>query len=1323
MRHFAFKIILALLLVATMSCLGFAQGSVSSSIVGTVLDQSGGIVPGAEVAVKNDATGAEYKTVTADNGTFAIPSVSPGTYTVTISARNFKQAVVKDIRVITGTPASFQVTLQVGGVNEVVTVQANAEVVQSASANITTTLTTKQIVQLPLATRNAMDFLVFLPGVNTTGGARNSTINGLPNNAVNVTIDGVPTQDQYLKGNSGGDGFFSMISPRLDAIEEVTVSSATPGAESGGQGAVQVKFVTRSGNNDYRGSAYWYHRNPALNSNYWFNNRDLTPTYNGTSTPCTPEQLVNEWDKCKAPRDRVLFNQFGVRFGGPITAPKKLFGPLGFSGTDKAFFFVNYEEFRLPAQRTRTRTFFGQNVENGIFPYTVSGVTQYVNLWTLAAANGQTATPDPTIAKLLSDLRAAANNPAYGVTLKPQSDPLYTDFIFTNKGLGMRKFLTARADFNLTSAHRLEMSYNFHRYVPGVDFLNNYDPAYPGSPNMGQQGGNRFSSSSALRSTLTPRLVNEARFGFLGGITLWNGNGSPGMFSGSVYNQDGFALSLSPFYSAYRYTTPSRRSVPDEALEDTLSWTKGSHSISFGGSWTNVGMFVQSKQMVPTIAFSVNTSYDPAAIMFNSTNGPKNFPGASSTQYGNAQSVYALLTGRVSSIGGNAVLDEKTLQYSYLGSNVQRGHMREIGFFVSDSWRMRPGLTLNYGLRWEVQFPFTPLNDVYTINDLNDLWGVTGYPAGGFANGVLYTPGTLNGQVPTYKQFKAGTAAYNTSYRGFAPSFGFAWSPKPIGFLGRLIGDRGQTVVRGGYSIAYNRNGMYDYSSMFGANPGITVSATRNASNGNLVYAGETWPILFRDKSRLGPPTFAATPTYPLQSTSISDQVNLFDPNTRTPYTMSWTFGIQRELTKDTALEVRYVATRNLQAWTQRNINEQNIVENGFLNEFKLAMANLQANQAAGRGNTFKYAGAGTGTSPLPITLAYFSAIPASQASDATKYTSSNFTSSTFVNTLAQYNPNPTSYASNLWSDATRRANALAAGLPANEFVANPTVASGGAYISTNGGYNRYDSLQVELRRRLSKGLLIQSSYVFAKAINGSRLSFRKAYVNTTGDTLPHAFKINWVYELPFGSGKWLFSNSHGVVDRFIGGWEIQGTGRWQSGNLLNFGNVRLVGMTPDELRSLYGLYFDDANKQIYILPYEIRMSTIAAWNVSATTSTGYSTAYGVPSGRYIAPANSGGCIQVVAGDCAPNTLYVRGPRFQRFDISLVKRIRFTESKNFELRGEFLNAFNNINFYGVTGLSTGISTTWGQVTSAYTDPNQQQDPGGRLIQFVLRINF
>ena len=153
-------------------------------------------------------------------------------------------------------------------------VGSSAELIQTQSATVGTTITGRQITDLPFASRNALDLILNLPGTSTVGRPRTSSVNGLPKNAVNITLDGVNVQDPLLKNS---DGFFTYIQPKTDAIQEVTMSTATPGAESSGQGAVQIKFATRQGSPEFHGSAYIYHRNSFFNSNYWFNNRDLPP--------------------------------------------------------------------------------------------------------------------------------------------------------------------------------------------------------------------------------------------------------------------------------------------------------------------------------------------------------------------------------------------------------------------------------------------------------------------------------------------------------------------------------------------------------------------------------------------------------------------------------------------------------------------------------------------------------------------------------------------------------------------------------------------------------------------------------------------------------------------------------------------------------------------------------------------------------------------------------------------------------------------------------------------------------------------------------------
>ncbi|HTM27030.1 MAG TPA: TonB-dependent receptor [Vicinamibacterales bacterium] len=1286
----------------------FAQGAANSSLNGTVFDSSGAVMPGASIVAKNVATGAVFEGVTNDKGEFNIPAMPPGTYVVSVALSGFKTAILNNVVLLASVPATVKAALEVGQMEEVVTVTAGSEIVQTQSTQVATTLNVKQISNLPLATRSLMDALTMLPGVNTPGTPRNSSINGLPQSAINITIDGVNVQDNYLKGQDGGDGFFSLISPRVDAIEQVTVSTATPDAGNAGQGSAQIAFVTRAGTNRYQGSVYEYYRDPMFNSNYWFNNRDLAPV-NG-----------------HAPKDQVKLQQIGGRIGGPIIFP-------GFNGHDKAFFFANMEKYHQPNQVARQRTVLNPAALQGNFQYTTSsGAVQSINVLDLAARSGQLASTDPVIIKLLQDIQSATTKTG---GLQVLTDPNLQRFSFSNDASNDRYFPTWRLDYNVAKNHRLSYSSNYQKYDSYPDTLNSRDATFPGFPNVGGQHSKRLTVSGAIRSTVTATMVNEARVGYTNSKVEFNPEVGTGMFKGtSVADQNGFALSLSSaccgsnaaaLTNPTASSAPSKRAAPNFELGDTFNWTKGSHNVAAGGSWQQVGVWLLNQTRVPTISFGI-VSADPASAMFTTAN----FPGASSAQLTNAQGLYNLLTGRVSQIAGNAVLDEKTGQYSYLGDQVQRGRMHEMGLYAQDNWRMKRSFTVNYGLRWEVQQPFYPLNDVYSYNSLQDIWGVSGV-------GNMFKPGTLTGVKPTYTQYKKGTPAFNTDWNNLAPNLGFTFRPSvEHGVLRRVLGEDGDTVLRGAYALSYERPGMADYTDIYGSNQGLTVSANRSATLGNL----GTLPVLFRDTSSLGPGSFDPAPRYPL-TPIITSQVNYFDPNIQVPYTQSWTAGVQRAISKNDVIEVRYVGNRHLQGWIDYNVNEVNIVENGFLKEFKTAMANLKANQAAGSGrgciggvttsncqNNFAYTGA-PGTAPLPTFLAFFQGLPASQASNVTSYGGTNWASSTFLAFLAPTAANPYGFASTgsngFIGNATFRQNGLNAGLSSNFFIVNPDVI-GGAFLRGNGGYTRYDSMQIDYRRRLVHGFQVQANYALATSLASQRVSFRTGRVSveqTGGDegSVRHALKMNGVWELPFGRSRRFLSDAGGFLDRLVGGWEVDGVGRVQSGQILSFGNVRLVGMTDKELQKVYKIRKESG--VVYILPQDIVDNTIKAFSTSATTPDGYSASLGAPSGRYFAPASQADCVQVISGDCAPLNHLVTGPKFVRADFSLVKRTRLTGRANAEVRFDFLNAFNNINFLPTTTISTSNISTFGQVTSAYRDPNNTQDPGGRLGQLTFRLSW
>ena len=203
------------------------------------------------------------------------------------------------------------------------------------------------------------------------------------------------------------------------------------------------------------------------------------------------------------------------------------------------------------------------------------------------------------------------------------------------------------------------------------------------------------------------------------------------------------------------------------------------------------------------------------------------------------------------------------------------------------------------------------------------------------------------------------------------------------------------------------------------------------------------------------------------------------------------------------------------------------------------------------------------------------------------------------------------------------------------------------------------------------------------------------------------------MYELPFGQGRRFASGVGPWMNRVVGGWSFDGIARVQSGTTLDFGNVRLIGMSAKELQDSFKLRFDDAGKLIYMLPQDIIDNTVRAFSTSGTSATGYGD-QGVPTGRYMAPANGPDCIEIAAGqgDCGVRSLVVAGPTLFRFDLSASKRIAIKGSTNFEFRAEFLNAFNTPWFEAVAQASNNPDNY--RVTDA---------DSGREIQFVFRVNW
>jgi hypothetical protein len=1295
-RNNAGKQVAALIAVAVIwTVTAFAQG-ITSSVTGTVVDAAGGAIPGAAVIVSNES-GASFEAVTNGEGVFNVPAIGAGKYKVTVSLAGFKTAVV-EVQVVPGTPAAVKVVLEVGQISEVVDVTSSSELINTQTPVVASTLNADQLNRMPTPTRNALNAVTFLPGINTADTNRESRINGLPESFVQITLDGVSNSDNF---NRSSDSFFASVTPRQDAVEAVSVVTAAAGANVGGSGAVSINFQTRSGTNRFSGTAYEYFRHPSLNSNNWLNER------NGE------------------PKNDVKLNQYGARAGGPIVIPNL------FDGRGKAFYMFHYEQLRFPNSFNRTRTILNPAALNGTFRYNVGAETREVNVLDLAARNGQLAAVDPTTLGVLQRIQQAASTTGDVIQ---NSDPLTMSYTWQSPGELFEHQPTLRVDYNLTDRHRLSGSTQIIWAERDPDYLNNEDSRFPGSPNFTHYTSTRPLHTLTLRSTLSQNMVNELR----GGITALGGSSSFGSASSNgpagFADTNGYAIDLDANISLTNWHTDSTiswRSAPTFSLDESLTWQRGAHSVNVGGSLLHVRAWENAQQFVPGINLRFNTANDPAAGLFNSTN----FPGASAAQLADARDLYAILTGRVGAVTGQAALDPETNTYQAFAPRRREGYVNMYSLFAQDSWRVTPTLTINGGLRWDLQMPYVASNDTMSAVTMASVCGLSGLGDGGTYskcdfNRVGAAPDAV---VPEYIQYSRGTKGYETDWNNVAPNVGIAWRPNvQNGWLRRLLGDPEQATFRAGFSMAYERQGMAIFADQFGDNPGSTRSLTRDESTG-LVQPGESWPVLLSQTDRLYNAPFPETPAYPIAiQPNRADDLNAFAPDVKIGAAGTWTLGFQRAITRDMAVDVRYVGTRGWNQWSELNWNQIDIEKNGFIDEFRLAVQNLQANNNSGIANrrgSFAYFGPGSGTSPLPTYLAYLTGNR--NANDPAAYTggSQTWANSAITQDLVRVAPDPYASATDLDGNLSRRNNAAAAGVPANFFVLNPDVDD--VNVTDSGAYSDYHALQIDLRRRLSKGLSAGVNYQYAIERGTRFQGFKYGRDLVDQGNVRHAIKTQWDWTVPVGRGQRFGANLHPVLDGILGGWSINGVGRIQARTIDltvdgTDGDIRLVGMTLDDLQDMYKheIRINPANglPTVYMLPDDVILNTRRAFSLDPASPTGYS-ALGVPEGRYLAPANREDCVnlKVGGGQCAPAALLLRAPWFTRFDIGVTKKFPIKGATNIEVRLDVLNVFNNINFDPVANPGAGAGIF--QTTGFYDDPSNTYDPGGRLGQIMFRFNW
>jgi len=1304
--RFLFLTVTALLVMATIPS---AWGQhIQGRINVTVLDQLRAVVPGAKLELKDMATNDTRIAETSDAGTYSFVNLNSGKYKLTITKDGF-QTLAVDVVVETAKTSDVEVTLQVGTMTQIIEVAGVAPVVDVTTNKIGSTIDLRHIESLPILGRTIDTFAYYSPGY--TG-----TWNGLPIIAVGSNIDGVQQGAQRAKYS----GWVRNVYARLENIEEMTVQTDQMDLNQGfGQGVMQVNYTTRRGTNEWHGMVFEDLRNDNLNANSWRNN-------------------LLGLKKAEYKR-----NEFGGNVGGPILK-------------DKLFFFFNLSTTRQPQWSGRSSTFLTPSAQAGSFSYKLAsavtttagsplqswmncggsyvggyvgtipaGTTCSAGLYQLAQAyNTANGTSLPTtinsvISAMLTRINTAVQNP--GAVIATTTNLNANSVSWNSRNPLTEWYPTFRVDYTPTQKVRMNLAFN--RTKRTYPYTN--APYFPGQEFEERAGGQKhdgFTAAYGLDWTFSPTLINAFKFGYLYNFSYWDYN-STREYIDKPYNIF-FPMGTSPDI----YYRPISQSYPVFNASDTVTWQKKSHTLNFGFTfYREFDHYWNGPEGIAAINMGI-VNGDPAINALTATY----LRGATTAQQGDARSLYAMLTGRLSSVTGLYAYDVGTGAYK---RDVSAYNLAELSkawsLFVQDSWRFRPDLTINAGLRWDFTGNNVDLTGAYHNTDEQSLWGPSG-------DGNIFKPGTLTGtNTPTVE---ARADAYNAWNVTPQPTLGIAWNPGfQNGILNKILGNQ-QTVLRAGFSLRFFTipyQYYWDNASSYGAffyqnfalSPGDPL-ITGQFTPGSLSL-GQTLPPY-----SLAPATYSDSAPLSQVTTFIGGGVPVtgFEKDIGQPYTMSWTIGIQRKFGPSRALEIRYNANRTIKQWIAQDLNEVNVFENGFLGEFIKAQSNLAICRATA-GCTLRFSNQGLpGQVNLPIITQAFTGSPTGLQ------TNSNFASSSFITPLdtgavgsfaylltrGSSSASGGRYYCNLVGTAFAPCvtNALYAGgpngpgggYPINFFIANPYAIKGtgndvGASFMTDAGFSNYNSLQIDFRQRLWHGIALDANYTWSHTLGvvtpGDWTAAWPAYTlrhlnESYGPTqydVRHVFNLLGTFDLPFGKGR-QWANKNNILDKFVGGWTIgaiytRGTGfpvRVTGGyaTLNNFadGGVNLIGITREQLQDRVGVYHEAGTTYVTLIDPALR-----------TTGVGANTTY--------IQANT------TPGTLAP-VLYLRGPGGYELHLSVTKSILIKERIGFSFQTVFNNAFNHP-IYRSAPYSGYRSSGWGTVSGPSNGP--------RNIEMRAKISF
>ncbi len=1099
---------LTLALCATLSLPLWAQ-TATTSLRGVVEDSSGAVIPSAHVTLDDPQRGAHVERTAGPTGEFTFPQLAPGTYTLTVEAVGFvAQHVEKQLLV--AQPATQNITLNPAGTSTEVTVEATSPALNTTDATLGDALSSTAVQQLPSEGRNVPDLLSLQPGVlylghniNENLDSRSGAVAGARSDQGNVTLDGVDNNDQVQ-----GFAFTGVLRSTLDSVEEFRVVTTGTNADEGRSSGAQVSIVTRTGTNSFHGSLYEYNRNTALAANNWFNKQAEI----ASGEPNLPGKLIR--------------NTFGAATGGPIRR-------------DRLFFFGNYE-----GQRT------AENVQQTLVVPTAS--FRAGNISYLSGGNPVTLTPaqfasmDPNCSSAGTCPLGPGANPAVLAVL--QQYPLPNGSVLGD-GLNTASYTwsapaptslntgIARFDWVLSDRNRLFLRGNLQ------DDTTLAAPQFQATPASSRTRDNTKGLAAGYTATLTQNLINNLRFGF-----IRQGYGQRGVGQGSYVNFDTSTIS-----NLQAETRSSLVSVPVENFVDDLTWTRGRHTVQFGGNdrlvHNQLASDALSYDSAATIGFDVTDSgfagtgqsFDPGRFGFPAVDD------SFQTSYNSAVANLAGIISQVTNVYNYVIsADGTTGSLSPQGAFYHHDFKsNEFEYYLQDSWRARSNLTLTFGLRHLLaQTPYEvngqqaqPVNDVHQWFLTRAADAAAGVPD---LTPLQFAPsGQARGLKPYWAMQKAN----------LAPRFAIAFAPDA------------RTSIRAGFGMVYDHfgQGIVSTFSQYGS---YGLQGFKQTPNDAL--SPDTAPRFssLHTIPAVNGPT-PATVTYPFTpstdplTTGFATAVGL-DDHLKTPYSYTMDLSLERQLPSGFTLEAAYVGRLGRHLLEQTDLAAPtDFVDPASGTDFYTAARELTLAADAGV--------SAASIQPVP----YFEHLFPDAAGAAVGNSGTPGFSATqnIYQTLFTQYPVNASYIQYSLDILCSPGCGGQPGVAQGRFY-NPQFNS--LFSWTSNGTSSYNALQLILRHPTSHGLQTDVSYTLSKSLdlgsdaertclqcggNGQSTfswivnAFRpqQNYGVSDFDTR-HIVTADWLYILPVGRGQHFAGDLPRVVDALVGGWQLSGIARWTSG-------------------------------------------------------------------------------------------------------------------------------------------------------------------------------